>query len=440
VEVQLFHPADPYNFIKNMTFQRYYQPEVQAVTQFANGYPVPTTLTYFWNYGVYALISLVAQLVTGMLIIAYYAADLNISFMAIENYMRDVTLAFDTRYFHANGASFFFFVVFIHLFRGIFYTSYLPPRVEVWIIGSVLFVLLMAAAFLGYVLPWGQMSYWAATVIIQLFTAIPLIGKEIVEWVWGGFTLGNTAIRRLFSLHFIVPFIIALLSLFHIYVLHRFGSNEPVGVDTKAIDRTNMNPYYIIKDLFGISILVTIFIYFVGIIPNALGHWDNYVVADPVVTPPHIVPEWYFLWAYAILRSIPHKLLGVVGFASSIIYIWIIAWIIVPTFGRNFTSRYLRILYYLFICGLLVLGTLGASAPTPPVLYEGRLHALIYFTILIFSNIYITTNQTISKMSISHENYGHVTKSFALRFWNNIINNIPSILTFLWDNPLFLYK
>jgi len=376
-----------------MTLQPYYRSETQVLTQFANGYPVPTTLTYFWNYGVYSLFAVAAQLVTGMLIVAYYTADLNSSFLAIENYMRDVTLAFDTRYSHANGASFFFFVVFIHLFRGIYYTSYLPPRIEVWIIGSLLIVLLMAAAFLGYVLPWGQMSYWAATVIIQLFTAIPLIGQEIVEWIWGGFTLGNTAIRRLFSFHFIVPFLIALLSFFHVYILHRVGSNDPVGIDTKSIDRANMNPYYIIKDLFGIVLLLTIFIFFVGIIPNVLGHWDNYVLADPVVTPPHIVPEWYFLWAYAILRSIPHKLFGVIGFAFGIFYIWIIAWLITPTFGRNFTSRFCRIIYYLFSSALIVLGTLGSASPTPSVLYEGRLHAIIYFTILMVVNIVIVGNR-----------------------------------------------
>jgi len=233
------------------------------------------------------------------------------------------------------------------------------------------------------------MSYWAATVIIQLFTAIPLVGKEIVEWIWGGFTLGNTAIRRLFSLHFIIPFVIAALSLFHVYVLHRFGSNQPMGADTTSIDRTNMNPYYITKDLFGISVLAIIFTFFVGIIPNALGHWDNYAVADPVVTPPHIVPEWYFLWAYAILRAIPHKLLGVISFAGSIIYILIIAWFIVPSFGRNFSSSYLRILYYFFIIALILLGTLGSSAPTQPVLLESRLHALMYFMTLLASNLLI---------------------------------------------------
>jgi len=408
-----------------MMRERYFQPQIKAVTHFANTYPVPTTLTYFWNFGVYALISIVVQLVTGMLIVAYYAADLNISFIAVENYMRDVAFAFDTRYIHANGASFFFFVVFIHIFRGIFYTSYLPPRVEVWIVGFLLMVLLMATAFLGYVLPWGQMSYWAATVIIQLFTAIPLVGKEIVEWIWGGFTLGNTAIRRLFSLHFIIPFVIAALSLFHVYVLHRFGSNQPVGVDTTSIDRTNMNPYYITKDLFGISVLAIIFTFFVGIIPNALGHWDNYAVADPVVTPPHIVPEWYFLWAYAILRAIPHKLLGVISFASSIIYILIIAWFIVPAFGRNFTSSYLRILYYFFITALVLLGTSGSSSPTQAVLYESRMHSLLYFTILVGANVIVHSSLTKqdSTSTTKKKDCGCSLKKLGYLFFTRVYRN-----------------
>ena len=268
------------------------------------GYPVPRNLSYFWNFGVLAGFFLVLQIVTGVVLAMHYASNTQVAFASVEHIMRDVNWGWLMRYTHANGASFFFVVIYIHIFRGLFYASYKPPREMIWLIGVVIFLLMMATAFMGYVLPWGQMSFWGAQVITGLFEAIPLVGPPLKTWLLGGFAPDNAALNRFFSLHFLLPFVIAGAVILHIWALHIPGSSNPTGVEVKGeSDTLPFHPYYTAKDGFGLGIALLVFMAFVFFLPNALGHPDNYIEANPLSTPAHIVPEWYFLPFYAILRA-----------------------------------------------------------------------------------------------------------------------------------------
>ena len=268
-------------------------------------YPTPRNLNYFWNFGSIAGIALVAQILTGLFLAMHYAASTQLAFDSVEHIMRDVNYGWLIRYMHAVGASMFFIVVFIHIFRGLYYGSYRAPREILWWLGIVILLLMMATAFLGYVLPWGQMSFWGATVITNLFSAFPLVGEPIVTWLWGGFSVDNPTLNRFFALHFLLPFVLVGVVMLHLVALHTHGSNNPTGIDVKGPqDQIPFHPYYTVKDFFGFAVFFLIFAAFVFFAPNYLGHPDNYIPADPMVTPAHIVPEWYFLPFYAILRAI----------------------------------------------------------------------------------------------------------------------------------------
>ena len=284
-------------------------------------YPTPKNLNYWWTFGGILTFCLITQIVTGLTLAMHYIAHADMAFESVEHIMRDVNYGWLIRYIHANGASMFFLAVYIHIFRSLFYGSYKAPREIIWIIGIIIYLLMMAAAFMGYVLPWGQMSFWGATVITNLFSAIPLVGEGIVTWLWGGYSVDNPTLTRFFTLHYLIPFLILGLVVLHIWALHVPGNNNPVGIDIKkpSKDTVPFHPYIVIKDGFALLMFMIVFAFFVFYAPNILGHADNYIEANPMVTPAHIVPEWYLLPFYAILRSVPDKLLGVVAMLSAIL-------------------------------------------------------------------------------------------------------------------------
>jgi quinol-cytochrome oxidoreductase complex cytochrome b subunit len=279
-------------------------------------YPTPRNLNYFWNFGSIAGICLVSQILTGIFLAMHYAASTALAFDSVEHIMRNVNYGWLMRYMHAVGASMFFMVTYVHIFRGLYFGSYKRPRELLWFIGIIILVIMMATAFIGYVLPWGQMSFWGATVITNLFSAFPLVGEAIVTWLWGGFSVDNPTLNRFFALHFLLPFVLVGVVMLHLMALHQHGSNNPTGIDVKGPqDQIPFHPYYTSKDFFGFGVFFLVFAAFVFFAPNYLGHADNYIQADPLVTPAHIVPEWYFLPFYAILRAITFDIpLWIVGF------------------------------------------------------------------------------------------------------------------------------
>ncbi len=289
-------------------------------------HPTPKNLNYFWNFGSLAGLCLVIQILTGLFLAMHYTAHVNSAFNSVEHIMRDVNFGWLIRYMHAVGASMFFIVVYIHIFRGLYYGSYKSPREVLWALGVIILLLMMATAFMGYVLPWGQMSFWGATVITNLFSALPLVGEPIVNWLWGGFSVDNPTLNRFFALHFLMPFVIVGVVILHILALNAFGSNNPKGIDVKGPqDVIPFHPYYSIKDMFGIGVFLLVFAGFLFFAPNYLGHPDNYIEANPLVTPSHIVPEWYFLPFYAILRAITFQIpLYLIGIP--LMLVGIIAW------------------------------------------------------------------------------------------------------------------
>ena len=291
-------------------------------------YPTPKNLSYLWNLGSLAGLALVMMIITGIILAMHYTPHVDYAFASVERIMRDVNHGWLIRYIHMNGASFFFIVVYIHIFRGLYYGSYKAPQELLWMLGVVILLLMMATAFMGYVLPWGQMSFWGATVITNLFSAIPFIGESIVVWLWGGFSVDNPTLSRFFALHYLMPFLIVGVVILHIVALHRFGSNNPLGIDVSGKqDTLPFHPYYTSKDLFGAVVFLTIFASAVFFYPNYLGHPDNYIPANPLQTPAHIVPEWYFLPFYAILRAIPDKLGGVLFMFGAIAVLFILPWL-----------------------------------------------------------------------------------------------------------------
>lgn len=334
-------------------------------------YPTPKNLNYWWNFGSLNGIALVIQIVTGIWLSMHYTPHILYAFDSVEHIMRDVNFGWLLRYVHANGASMFFIVVYIHIARGLYYGSYKAPRELLWMIGVVIFLLMMASAFLGYVLPWGQMSFWGATVITSLFSAIPLVGDSIVTWLWGGFAIDNATLNRFFSLHYLIPFTIVGMVILHLWALHQFGSNNPVGIDIAKKDKIPFHPYYTVKDLFGLSVFLLVFALFVFYAPNVLGHPDNYIPANPLVTPAHIVPEWYFLPFYAILRAItfdilwiiPAKLGGVLAMFGSIAILFVLPWLDTSPVRSGRFRPIFKVFYYLFIANMFLLGYVGAMKP-----------------------------------------------------------------------------
>lgn len=341
-------------------------------------YPAPVNLNYFWNFGVYSLICLAIQIITGIILAMHYTAAIDFAFSSLQHLARDVNYGWLLRYVHANGASMFFIAVYIHTFRGLYYSSYTHPRQMLWIVGVFILLFMIITAFLGYVLPWGQMSFWGATVITNLVTAIPDIGSEILTWIWGGFAINNATLNRFYSLHFVLPFVILALVALHLILLHKYGSNNPLGIPFYP-DGTRFSPYYIVKDVYGASIFLIVYALFVFFAPNALGHSDNFIPASPLVTPPHIVPEWYFLPFYAILRSIPDKVGGVAGMLSSILTLVAVPFLLKPE-TRSLTFRPIsRYLYWFFVLDCLMLGWIGGKPVASPFLEVGVWATIFYF-------------------------------------------------------------
>jgi quinol-cytochrome oxidoreductase complex cytochrome b subunit len=359
-----------------------------------NQFPMPKNLNYWWNFGALASVALIAMIATGVVLAMHYTPQTTMAFDSVEHIMRDVNYGWLIRYIHANGASMFFIVVYIHIFRGLYYGSYKAPRELLWMLGVVILLLMMATAFMGYVLPWGQMSFWGAKVITSLFSAFPLIGESLVQWLWGGFTVGNPTLNRFFSLHYLLPFVILGVVVLHVAALHVTGSNNPDGIDMKGPqDSVPFNPYFTAKDSVGLGIFLIVWAAFVFYAPNFLGHPDNYIEANPLSTPPHIVPEWYFLPFYAILRSItfdvwfiPAKLMGVMLMFASILVLFILPWL---DTSKVRSCRY-RPIYRWFVWILLIdciaLGWVGANKPEglfPLIGLIGTAYYFFHFLILL---------------------------------------------------------
>jgi ubiquinol-cytochrome c reductase cytochrome b/c1 subunit len=343
-------------------------------------YPTPKNLNYWWNFGSLAGLMLMIMIATGLFLAMSYTANAGLAFDSVERIMRDVNWGWLLRYLHANGASFFFIVVYIHIFRGIYYGSHKAPREVLWWLGLVIYLLMMATGFLGYVLPWGQMSFWGATVITSLFSAIPVVGDTIVTWLWGGFAVGNPTLNRFFALHFLLPFVILGVVFLHVVALHTVKSNNPLGIDVKGPqDTIPFHPYYTVKDLFGIGVFLIVYLGVVFYAPNFFGEPDNYLPANPLVTPPEIVPEWYYLPFYAILRSIPDKLGGVICMFSAILVFFFLPWIDCSKVRSGTFRPWFKQLFLLFVADCLVLGYVGAHPPEGSMLLIGRIATLGYF-------------------------------------------------------------
>jgi len=356
-----------------------------------SGYPTPKNLNYWWNFGSLAGIVLTILIATGIVLAMSYTAHVDYAFESVERIMRDVNYGWLLRYIHMNGGSMFFILVYIHMFRGLYYGSYKEPRELLWIIGVFIVLAMMATAFMGYVLPWGQMSFWGATVITNLFSAVPYIGDSIVTWLWGGFSIDNPTLNRFFSLHYLLPFVIFALVFVHLWALHVHKSNNPLGVDIKGPqDTIPFHPYYTIKDLFGLGILMIFFMYFVFFQPNFFGEPDNYIKANSLVTPPHIVPEWYFLPFYAILRAVPDiwfisaKLGGVIAMFGSILILILLPWLDRSKVRSSRFRPIYRQFFWVFVVDCFILGWVGANSPDAvfhgiPFLWIGQATTAYYF-------------------------------------------------------------
>jgi len=347
-----------------------------------DGYPTPINLSYLWGFGSIAGIALVVQIISGVLLAMHYAPEVHLAFISVEHIMRDVKGGFALRYIHANGASMFFIIVYLHMFRGLYYGSYYQPRSLLWYSGILIFFLMMATGFMGYVLPWGQMSFWGATVITNLFSAIPGIGHSIVQLLWGGFSVDNPTLNRFFSLHYLLPFIIAAVALLHLILLHQHGSNNPLGISS-VVDRIPFYPYFYVKDLFGFLVFVWVFSLFVIYAPNYLGHPDNYIEANPLVTPAHIVPEWYYLPFYAILRTVPDKLGGVLLMVIAIVILAVLPLVDTSAFRSNYFKPLNIWLFWYFFADSLVLGWIGQEIVESPFIETAYFVTSSYFLYFI---------------------------------------------------------
>jgi len=363
-------------------------------------YPTPKNLNYWWNFGSLAAVVLVIMVATGIVLAMHYTPHVTMAFDSVERIMRDVNYGWLIRYIHMNGGSMFFIVVYIHMFRGMYYGSYKYPRELLWIIGVLILLAMMATAFMGYVLPWGQMSFWGATVITNLFSAIPVVGDYVVTLLWGGFTVDNPTLNRFFSLHYLLPFVLFGLVFIHLWALHQHKSNNPLGVDIKSDDQDCIpfHPYFTIKDLFGMGLFMMFFMWFVFFAPDFFGEPDNYIEANPLVTPAHIVPEWYFLPYYAILRAVPDigpisaKLAGVIAMFASILILMLLPWLDRSKVRSSTFRPIFKQFFWIFVLVCLILGLCGAKAPSEGVfsddgwftyLHLGRITTAYYFAHLL---------------------------------------------------------
>jgi ubiquinol-cytochrome c reductase cytochrome b subunit len=354
------------------------------------GYPVPRNLNYAWNFGVLAGLALVIQIVTGIVLAMHYNANADTAFASTEHIMRNVNSGWFLRYLHANGASFFFIVTYLHIFRGLYYGSYKAPREMVWMLGLVIFLLMMATAFMGYVLPWGQMSFWGAQVITGLFGAIPLVGEPIQTWLVGGFAPDQATLTRFFSLHYLLPFVIAGVIILHIWALHIPGSNNPTGVDVKSPqDTVPFHPYYTAKDGFGAGVALIVLALLTFFAPNMLGHADNYIPANPLSTPAHIVPEWYFWPFYAILRAftvdfiLPAKLWGVIAMFGSILILFLLPWLDKSPVRSGSYRPTFRIFFIVWLVALAMLFYCGGKPAEEPFVMMSQIATIYYFAFFL---------------------------------------------------------
>tara|TARA_R110000751_G_scaffold62790_12_gene130034 strand:- start:65870 stop:67327 length:1458 start_codon:yes stop_codon:yes gene_type:complete len=368
------------SYTPNSGFEKWLDKRLPLI-RFANDtaitFPTPKNLNYWYTFGAILAICLVIQILTGIILSMHYEASVDGAFASVERIMRDVPYGWLLRYIHSNGASMFFFAVYIHMFRGLYYGSYKAPREVLWILGCVIFLLMIATAFLGYMLPWGQMSYHGANVITSLFGAIPLVGESLQTWILGGPSIGNQTLQRFFSLHYLLPFMIAAVVILHIWALHVPGNNNPTGVEVQDVEKDTVpfHPYYTIKDGFAIALFLILFAAFVFYAPNALGHADQAIEANPLVTPAHIVPEWYMLPFYAILRAItfdlgpiPAKLLGVIFMFAAIAILFVLPWLDTSKVKSMRYRPVARQFFFGFVVVCVLLGWCGAKAPDAPVI------------------------------------------------------------------------
>ncbi len=349
------------------------------------GYPTPKNLNYWWTFGAILSFMLIAQIITGIVLTMHYTPEATMAFASVEKIMRDVNWGWMLRYAHSNGASMFFLAVYIHILRGIYYGSYKAPREVLWILGVIIFLLMMATGFMGYVLPWGQMSFWGATVITNLFSAIPLVGDDITVWLWGGYSVDNPTLNRFFALHYLLPFVIVAVVALHVWALHVVGQNNPDGVDVQDIhkDCVPFTPHATLKDSLGIVLFLLLYCWFIFFVPNYLGDADNYIPANPMKTPAHIVPEWYFLPFYAILRSIPNKLAGVIAMFAAIAIVAFLPWLDTSKVRSGKYRPLFKIAFWVFVVTGVGLGYLGAMPAAEPYVTAARVLGVLYFAFFL---------------------------------------------------------
>lgn len=375
------------------------QPLLSVLNAHIVDYPTPSNLNYLWSFGSLAGICLVLQILTGIFLAMHYTPHVDLAFLSVEHIMRDVEGGWLLRYMHANGASMFFIVTYLHMFRGLYYGSYASPREFLWCIGVIILLLMIITAFIGYVLPWGQMSFWGATVITSLASAIPVVGDTIVSWLWGGFSVDNATLNRFFSLHYLLPFVIVGASVVHLAALHQYGSNNPLGTNS-AVDKIGFYPYFYVKDLVAWVLFAIFFSIFVYFYPNLLGHPDNYIPANPMSTPAHIVPEWYFLWVYAILRSIPNKLAGVAAIALVFISLLALPFLNTSQIRSSSFRPIHKKFYWLLVADLVLLSWIGQQPVEDPYILIGQCASVYFFFYFL---IYVPLSGRIEQYLIEYK-------------------------------------